>query len=248
MIRYHGGPITPINVARAVWQSKHAMISFAYPRQLEDAAEVAQSFVLDNGAFTTWKRGKRFKFYAYLRWIEFWSKHPGFDWCLIPDVIDGNEDENDELIDMWKFDSRRSVPVWHLHESIKRLKRLCRQFPRVAFGSSGQYHKPGARIWWERMEEALPLVVDPNGYPICAFHGLRMMDPAIFSFVPFKSVDSVSVALNHPIDKAWGGPYAPRSKQMRACVLADRFENHACAIRWSGGPYSTNYRNEEIVG
>ncbi len=33
------------------------MVSFAYRLQLRTVADICQSFVLDNGAFTTWKGG-----------------------------------------------------------------------------------------------------------------------------------------------------------------------------------------------
>ena len=50
MIHYHGGPITPLEAALACWQGRHAMISFAASDQITLAAEVCQSFTLDNGA------------------------------------------------------------------------------------------------------------------------------------------------------------------------------------------------------
>ena len=31
---------------------------------------------------------------SYYRWIEAWRNHPGFDFAIIPDVIDGSEEEN----------------------------------------------------------------------------------------------------------------------------------------------------------
>jgi hypothetical protein len=57
VIHYHGGPITPITASLALWQRRHGFVSFANPQQIELAAEVCQSFALDNGAFTIWKQG-----------------------------------------------------------------------------------------------------------------------------------------------------------------------------------------------
>ena len=54
-----------------------------------------------------------------------------------PDVIDGDEASNDELLLAWPKELR-GVPVWHLHESLERLQRLASEWPTVAFGSSGQ--------------------------------------------------------------------------------------------------------------
>jgi hypothetical protein len=61
----------------------------------------------------------------------------------MPDVIDGTEEENDRL-SSWLFNHNRDVwrrcaPVWHMHESIDRLKYQCLARERVCIGSSGQY-------------------------------------------------------------------------------------------------------------
>ena len=59
MIHYHGGPIYPVTAAFRLWRARHAFVSFAYPEQVEIAAEEAQSFALDNGAFSAWKSRDR---------------------------------------------------------------------------------------------------------------------------------------------------------------------------------------------
>jgi hypothetical protein len=58
VIHYHGGPITPQTAAIALWTRRHAMVSFARPDQMALAAEVCQSFALDNGAFSLWRAGE----------------------------------------------------------------------------------------------------------------------------------------------------------------------------------------------
>lgn len=102
-------------------------------------AEVSRSFVLDNGAFTAWKQRETVNWSRFYAWAEMWLAHPGCEWALIPDVIDGDEPANDALLTEWPLPHHVGVPVWHLHESIARLERLCDEWPRVAFGSSGQY-------------------------------------------------------------------------------------------------------------
>ena len=97
MIRYHGGPITPSEAALACWRGAHAMVSFSRPEQLAMAAEIAHSFALDNGAYSSWNAGIPTDWKAYVEWVGEWETHPGFDWALIPDVIDGTEDENDVM-------------------------------------------------------------------------------------------------------------------------------------------------------
>lgn len=236
MIHYHGGPVTPVDVARQLWTRRHAFVSFEHPAQIEIAAEVAQSFALDNGAFSAWKKGGTVDVVGYAEWVNHWRRHPGFDFAVIPDVIDGDEAENDAMFGTWRNaggDLLRDVPVWHLHESIARFDRLCHTFPRVALGSSGVFSQPGSDNWWQRIGSAMDAVCDDRGRPPCKLHGLRMLDPTIFSQLPFASADSTNVARNIGIDAAWDrAPYAPRSKAMRALIIADRIEHHASAATW----------------
>lgn len=256
MIHYHGGPITPKSVARVVWNCRHAMISYAYPEQLKDAAEVCQSFALDNGAFTAWKRGTPVNWERYIEWLRVWDMHPAFDWALIPDIIDGSERQNDQLITdfmgayAFQGGSRSSlVPVWHLHESIERLARLIDGWPRVALGSSGQYSDPGSRSWWNRMAEAMEVACDADGRPKRKLHLLRGLDPTLLSYLPMSSADSTNVAMNHCLDSKWSGTYEPATQEMRAMVLVDRIENHARAVRWNRqGIQQELTKNLELVG
>ena len=115
MIHYHGGPIWPQDVARQLWTRRHAFVSFERPEQAELAAEVAQSFALDNGAFSAWKRGAVIDIAAYAEWCNHWRKHPGYDFAVIPDVIDGDEAANDLILAKWRNvggDLAVDVPVW----------------------------------------------------------------------------------------------------------------------------------------
>lgn len=228
--------MTPTDAAARFFRGRHAMVSFAYAQgrsQLPILAEICQSFALDNGAFTAWKRGEPVTDWnAFYQWVEEWALHPGFDWALIPDVIDGDEDANDWLIDEWPFAESSGVPVWHLHESIGRLQRLCASWQRVALGSSGEFADVGSRRWWQRMSEALGLVCREDGFPPTKLHGLRMLNPAIFAAVPLSSADSTNVAKNMGLDNRWTGPYVPISPDIRALVIADRIEGQVAASRW----------------
>lgn len=238
MVHYHGGPITPNTAAIQAWKSRHAFISFANPEQLPLAAEVCQSFALDNGAFSIWKAGEgSVDCDAYKAWLKEWFHHPGFDWFLIPDVINGDEKTNDakicEFSGHWPY-GKRAVPVWHLHESINRLKRLATSFDRVALGSSGEWSEPGTQKWWARMGQAMDAICDGAGRPVCKLHGLRMLDPTVFSHLPLASADSCNIARNIGIDSAWTGSYAAgMSKETRAAVLRDRIESHCSAAQWN---------------
>ncbi len=234
MIHYHGGPITPTYAAVTLWTRRHACVSYAHSQQVALAAEVCQSFILDNGAYSAWTQGTAFDFDGYVEWVKVWDKHPAFDWCLIPDVIDGTEEDNALMIARWfQAGMRHGVPVWHLHESLERLGQLARAYPRIALGSSGQYATVGNTEWWQRMDEAMHIVCDEQGRPITRLHGLRMLAPTVFSHIPLASADSTNVARNVGLDQRWKGPYEPVTPMMRSLVLAERIESHVSAARWS---------------
>ena len=226
MIHYHGGPNTPITAAIRCWRARHAFVSFAAPEQMEVAAEFAQSFALDNGAFSAWRAGRPTDWEGYYKWVDEWRKCPGFDFAIIPDVIDGDEDANDNLLEQWPHGRDGGVPVWHLHESIERLVCLCNAWPKVALGSSGQFAVVGSSAWWNRMTEAMNAVCDERGMPSAKLHGLRMLNPDVFRHLPFSSADSTNAAQNIGIDSRWNGTYTPATKETRAIVIAERVEQY----------------------
>ena len=247
MIHYHGTPMTPATDMVKAFAARHAMVSFAHPEQIEVCAEICQSVALDNGAFSAWKQGTAYDFAGYAEWCQEWTKHPAIDWCIIPDVIDGDESRNDALIDAWPLSAALSVPVWHLHESIERLERLVHNFPRVSLGSSGKFAKVGTKEWWHRMTEAMSVACDEHGRPKAKLHGLRMLDPGVFSKLPLASADSCNVARNVGIDQAWRASIAPRSRHLRALIIMERIERHASAAYWSPSVIDA-YQNMELFG
>lgn len=224
--------MSPDSAAAKILMGRHACVSFANPEQIELVAEICQSFILDNGAFSEWKLGKQVDFDGYHKWVMEWECHPGFDWALIPDVIDGSEKENDDFLKKWKLAGNKTgVPVWHIHESLARLSSLTEKYEKVAFGSSGQYSTIGTIRWWARMNEAMA-VVTKNGRPFTKLHGLRMLDPEIFTKFPFASTDSTNVARSIGLDNRWNGSYQPPSKAVRGIVLAERIESQQSASVW----------------
>jgi hypothetical protein len=80
------------------------MISFVKPEQIKIAAEICQSFCMDNGAYLVWRLGAKFETDRYYSWIGRWIRHPGFDFAVVPDRLDGTEDENDKLLEQWPFE------------------------------------------------------------------------------------------------------------------------------------------------
>lgn len=231
MIHYHGTPIggSRSDAARFL-AGRHALVPFPRKDDMGMVAEACQSFVFDNGAFTVWKQGGQLDVEGYFRWVEEWHRHPGFDWALIPDVIDGDEQANDRLLEAWPS-SLPGVPVWHLHESIERLQRLAKQWRTVALGSSGQWSSPGSDPWWRRMGVVMAAVCDDQGRPRCRLHGLRMLDPQVFERLPLASADSTNAAVNGGSLKRFG-TYLPPTAGQRAEVIASRIEAHNSAAVW----------------
>ena len=233
LIHYHGSPFggESEQVVR-FYRGRHAMVSFARPDDIAAVADVCESFAIDNGAYSAWKRGIEPDWTRYTEWVREWMAHPGFDWAIIPDVITGTEEDNDNLIGNWLWSFREDVyhfgvPVWHFHESIDRLKRLCRKFHRVALGSSGQWPTPGTKSWWARVAEFMTEICD-EGRPVAKLHGLRMLSTEIFPHLPLASADSTNAVRN--ADRP--GMYPPPTRSQRAETLAWKVEACQSSSIW----------------
>jgi hypothetical protein len=234
MIHYHGLPITPSTAAVKAIEHGHAFVSFAHQDQLPVAVSVASSFAIDNGAFSAWRAGFLVKdWFPYYTWVENCKRIPSCDFAVIPDVIDGDEKANDELLAEWDFPKWFGAPVWHMHESMHRLKRLIETWPRVCIGSSGEFSTIGTTSWWSRMAQAMRVVCNDDGQPSVKLHGLRMLDPLIFSRLPLTSADSTNIGRNVGIDKNWRGSYLPPTKEARATVMRSRIESHNAPPIWN---------------
>jgi hypothetical protein len=234
MIHYHGLPITPATAAVKAVEGGHAFVSFAHSDQLHIAIDVCQSFALDNGAFSAWRSGKPVTDWTpFYDWALGCKNVPGCDFAVIPDVIDGSEIDNDFLLWDCPLPSHFGVPVWHMHETIDRLVRLANTYPRVCLGSSGDYSIPGTPAWWVRMKEALHEICTPEGLPITKLHGLRMLNPSVFTKLPLSSADSTNIGRNVGIDSAWKGTYTPPTKEARAQVMRQRIESHNSLSKWT---------------
>ena len=81
------------------------------------------------------------------------------------------------------------------------------------------------------MSEAMNVICDKDGRPAAKLHGLRMLDPAIFTKLPLSSADSTNAAVNcGALDRF--GMYIPATSSQRAAVIADRIELQNSADRW----------------
>jgi hypothetical protein len=228
MIHYHGTPCggPRIGVNRFL-HGRHALVPYPRQEDMGAVAEVCRSFVFDNGAFTVWKQGGKLDVPGYLAWCDEWHRHPGFDWALIPDVIEGDEVDNDALLADWPKHIR-GVPVWHMHESFDRLVRLGHEWGTVALGSSGQWPTPGTTMWWARMVGAMSALCDKHGRPPCRLHGLRMLNPKVFTRLPLTSADSTNATMNSGAKDRFG-MYVPPTTAQCADVIASRIENNQSA-------------------
>ena len=234
MIHYHGLPITPDKAATSVCSSGHAFVSFRHSGQLGLAVELCQSFAIDNGAFSAWRSGEPITDWSeFYEWAAMCKKIPSCDFAVIPDVIEGGEAGNDALLAEWPLPKWFGAPVWHMHESIDRLIRLANEWPRICIGSSGQYAFVGNEDWWSRIGTAMRAICDEDGRPMCKLHGLRMLDPKVFTKLPFASTDSTNIGRNIGIDKAWHGGYTPATKEARAKVMRERIEIYNAPPTWN---------------
>lgn len=191
-IHYHGTPITPNKVLIEGMAGAHFCVSFAAPSQVKLCHDLGQSVMLDNGAFSVWKRGAAPDWNGYYAWCDKWLDSPT-TWAVIPDVIVGDEADNDALLEAWPFDYH-GAPVWHMHESIDRLQGLIGHWPRVCVGSSGAYAEVMSDSWQRRMDEAWRALDSGQRTPnIHMLRGLQL----IRERWPFASVDSTDIARNH---------------------------------------------------
>ena len=238
MTPYFGLPMTPESVAVKAVKGRNAFVSFAHPDQLGIAVDVCKSFALDNGAFSAWMAGKPITdWMPFFEWAEEVSYLPHCDFVVIPDVIDGDLNAQTALIGAFlqHFGHRGmqvGAPVFHLHEPLPHARYLARTWPRVCIGSSGEFSEIGTAKWWQRMSAVMDAMCDEKGRPLCKIHGLRMLDPDVFTRFPFSSADSTNVARNIGIDSRWRGSYQPETKEARALVLVDRTEAFQGALKW----------------
>lgn len=234
MLHYHGTPITPRSELLTL-AGRCFCVSYAAPHQVDVCHEIGQAVMLDNGAFSFWRTGKPTDWSGFYDWAEPWLDHQT-TWAVIPDVIDGSVEDNDALLVAWftrGLPHDKGAPVWHMHEPIDRLRRLCAGYRRVCVGSSGQYAVVGNDSWRRRMDEAFNAVCR-EGLPPAWLHMLRGMSLSGSEY-PFGSVDSTDVARNH------------NREQNTALKLAHRWDGLQCAARWRPRAWTEAFDLEEAA-
>lgn len=226
VIHYHGTPIWGDSgeVLKVAIKSGGAFVSYARPDQIKQCLEHAAKVAIDNGAFSAWKRGLYIDWTDFYKWLMKFYFYEKVSFIVIPDIIDGSELDNDELVarvpSMFKG---KAAPVWHLHESIERLIRLCDSHEKICFGSSGEYAVTRTKLWHARMIEAFSEIYIKRGFRT-KVHGLRMLDGRILGEYPLHTADSTNLACNVP---KWKVKYPDLGSnlQHRAAILRNAVES-----------------------
>jgi len=169
-----------IKVFKKYMTNRSTLIPFISDMDLDKALKKCSSVILDNSAFTFWRKGVDVddNFWdTYYDWVREIYSSEKLDWFIIPDVIMGSETENNRLIDKFLATQKdivsKGVPVWHTNESHERLKMLCDKFDRVCIGSADEeiYGKVGSDKWFTNLESAFSKVNFQNQ----KIHLLRFM-------------------------------------------------------------------------
>lgn len=218
MIHYHGGVLHVGALEHWQYAGRNFCVSYAYPEHIRLYHEIGQSVAIDNGAFSLWKEGKPTDWPAFYEWVKPWLRYQT-TWAIIPDVMDGTDEENDALVWEWQewcqgnnVEPYKGAPVYHMPESLDRLDKLCDEWDLVCLSiSSTKYGQINSPRWWDRMNEIMEVACgdwetdehgNVRGWPRARFHLLRGL---AFSAGPFPlwSADSASVA------RSWAG--SPKS-------------------------------------
>ena len=211
-------------------RNRFGLISHARRDQQHLVLELCAGFCLDNGAFSAWRRGETVDWNKYQQWVLEMSTHPGYQFAILPDVVDGTEEENDALLDAWKLPC--GVPVFHQGEDFNRLEWLMAHYPMIAI-SSVEKSLPSV-TFDEWMTECMKVLCRPNGTPRVRIHGLRMLNHKIFTKYPLYSADSSVVGQNCADPGKFTGSFAPVSTEVRGAVMLDRLDSYQSP--WSFKP------------
>lgn len=229
-IHYHGTPMGGRRSDKVVaLTNRFALVPYPRPDDLALVVELCRGFLLDNGAFSYWKKGyTEFPDYAgYVAWVEKWHRHPKFQGAIIPDYVTGTEAQNNAYLDRWP-QHLPGIPVFHMHQSLDRLLWLAQHYETIALGGGKGYEVLKTKQWWHRLHEMMNVLCDEAGRPLCRIHGLRMLDPKVFTLLPLASGDSTNVARNSGQVKRFRNTTAT-TRGERANLIAARIESQTAA-------------------
>jgi hypothetical protein len=210
-----GTPVTPKALLPSLAGSSFC-VSHADPRDLERVIELVgdeEILVLDNGAFTHWRQGRgaidRTKFWS---WANDAQRRSPQAIAVIPDVIEGSEEEN--LLELsWALREglaefpARTMAIWHMNESLDQLATMARLMNFVGFGSCAEFDVQRKRAdYMARIREASEVVdeVEREHDRRPWIHLMRGL--GVFAeLTRFESADSTNIAVNHNRYKAEHG-------------------------------------------
>lgn len=227
---YHGSPIWggAGSVCKIAVEGSGSFVSFLRPDQIELSLNYADRVAIDNGAFPAWRRGLKINWTNFYSWLLRFYHHENLEFFVIPDVVEGGEGDNDRLIrELPSMFRDKAAPVWHLHESLERLVALCETWPRVCFGSSGQYATIRTAAWHRRMNKAFTEIYIRRQLRT-KIHGLRMLDGRVLGNYPLDTADSTNLACNVPKTEQ---KYPELTLQLRALGCSElQVKEGRCAV------------------
>ena len=100
MIHYHGTPMSP---RAELWlmAGKNFCVSFGEYRDADICQQIGQSVMWDNGSFSLYTKDRKVDWTKFYSWVEPRIGHP--HWAVVPDVIDGDEEANLDLVRQWPW-------------------------------------------------------------------------------------------------------------------------------------------------
>lgn len=252
----YGTPVTPAHLIEELAGSSFCVSYWNRKKlgaQLDKIIDIVgedEILLVDNGAFSAWMSGQEMTsdyWEGFASWASDILERCPQAVAVVPDVIDGDAAQNDELIhdfmcmdwldNVGPLPTERLMVVWHMHEPVARLQYLIESgFFYIAIGSSGEYSKPGTDAWTARIEEAFAAIdelVETGAYARPWVHMMRAQAQA--HKFDFDSSDSTNVAVNHCRYKAEGTGHVARfadrvaSKIVESCDGIERQEVEAPA-------------------
>jgi hypothetical protein len=247
----YGTPLTPAHLINELAGSSFCVSYWnrkKLGKQLDNIIDIVgedEILLVDNGAFSAWMSGQQMDdeyWEGFAAWASDILERCPQAVAVIPDVIDGDAAQNDELMhdfmcmdwldNVGSLPTERLMPVWHMHEPLSRLQYLVESgFAYIAFGSSGEYATPGTAHWDARIQAAFAAIdelVDTGAYARPWIHMMRAQAQA--HKYDFDSSDSTNVAVNHCRYKAEGEGHVKRMAQrvagkiVASCDMVERAE------------------------
>lgn len=203
----HGTPITPVRLLDQL-RGESFCVSFARPDQLDQCMNLLGEdsiLLLDNGAFSHWRSGQgQIDRTAFWRWANTITHVCPQAVAVIPDVIEGSEDDN--LMEVshairggCAAHPERAMAIWHMDDSLTQLKIMASTCNFVGIGSCAEFDVQRNRSGYlERLGQASAMIdwveISTGRRPwVHLMRGLGVFHQAL----RFDSADSANIARNH---------------------------------------------------